>query len=138
MPPPNCLHTFQALSLTPSALIVRFPLVHFIYEFTLDIVAGSVQTLYLQAFVPDTYQGPSDVDQLRTLYMAYIPTTAVDSIAAQIKARSSQFYTMTTGITNELANHVDSSFAINTVSDPNADTDGSGPGGRTNGSTGSH
>jgi hypothetical protein len=109
----------------------------YISEFSLYIVAGTVQTLYLQAYVPDTYQGPSDIDMLRTLYMGYIPTSAVDTLAAQIKARSSDFYTNTTGITNELASHVDDTFAINTVSDPNAGTDGSGTGESTNGSSGS-
>jgi len=98
---------------------------------------GSVQTLYLQAYVPDTYQNPSDVDMLRTLYMGYIPTDTVNTLAAQIKARSSEFYTNTTGISNELASHVDAGFAINTVSDPNAGTDGSGTGGSTNGNSSS-
>jgi len=103
----------------------------------LYIVASTVKTLYLQAFVPDTYQGPQDIDELLTLYLAYIPSNTVNVLAAQIKARSSQFYTMTTGITNQLALRVDSSFAVNTVSDPNASTDGSGTGGSTSGSSSS-
>jgi hypothetical protein len=87
-----------------------------------------VKTLYLQAYVPATYKGPEDVDKLGTMYLGYIPSDLVNTLAAEIKVQSSQFYTGSTGIAQQLAQRVDSSFSINSVADPNAGTDGNGSG----------
>lgn len=85
---------------------------------------SNVMTLYLQVYVPATYQSPADVAQLGTMYLAYIPSDDVDTLAAEIKVKSSPFYTGTSGIPQQLAARVDSGFALNSVADPNAGTDG--------------
>lgn len=83
-----------------------------------------VLNLYLQVYAPLSYQGAQDVDQLATMWLAYVPTDMVNDLAAQIKVRTSKFYTGSTGIAQSLALRVDSSFAINSVQDPNSSTDG--------------
>lgn len=90
----------------------------------LGIDQSQVKTLYLQAFIPATYHGPADADMLGTMYLGYIPLDMLNTLAAEIKVPSSPFYTTNTGIPQQLAQHVDSSFAINSVADPNAGTDG--------------
>jgi len=92
----------------------------------LGINQSQVMTLYLQAYIPTTYKSAADIAQLGTMYLAYIPSGGVNMLAAEIKAPSSQFYIGTTGIAQALAQRVDASFAINSVTDPNASTDGSG------------
>jgi hypothetical protein len=87
-----------------------------------------VKTLYLQAYVPEAYKGPEDVALLGTMYLAYIPSDQVNTLAAEIKVQSSQFYTASQGIAQQLAQRVVSSFSINSVADPNAGTDGNGSG----------
>lgn len=86
----------------------------------LDIPVSKVQTLYLQAYKPTSYTGPADIAHLGTMYLAYLPTENVTNLAAQIKAHSSPFYTASTGLAKELAVHVDATFAINSVTDPNS------------------
>jgi hypothetical protein len=83
-------------------------------------------TLYLQAYVPASYKSAADIAQLGTMYLGYIPSGDVNTLAAQIKVQSSQFYTGSQGIAQALAMRVDSAFAINSVTDPNASTDGNG------------
>lgn len=80
-------------------------------------------------YVPATYQSAADVAQLGTMYLAYIPTDDVNTLAAEIKVKSSQFYTGTSGIAQQLAARVDSGFALNSVADPNSGTDGGGTSG---------
>jgi hypothetical protein len=87
-----------------------------------------VKTLYLQAYVPAGYKSAADVALLGTMFLAYIPSELVNTLAAEIKVQSSSFYTVPQGIALQLAQHVDPSFAINSVTDPNASTDGSGSG----------
>lgn len=84
-------------------------------------------TLYLEVYIPETYKSPADVALLGTLYLAYIPTDDVNTLAAEIKVQSSLFYTGTSGIGQALAQRVDSSFAINSVANPNVGVGGSGP-----------
>lgn len=69
--------------------------------------------------MPATYTGPNDVAQLRTMYLGYIPSDQVNTLAAQIKVKSSRFYTASTGIAQQLALHVDAGFALTSVPDPN-------------------
>lgn len=84
-----------------------------------------MKTLYLQVYEPASYKSVADVAQLGTMFMAYIPSDQVSTLAAQIKVMSSPFYTASTGIAQQLALRVNSGFALNSVVDPNAKTDGS-------------
>ena len=83
-----------------------------------ELTADQVKTFALQVWVPATYQGPDDADELGTMWLAYIPTPLVDTLAAQIKAKQSPFYTGTSGIGYELAARVDASFSLNSVPNP--------------------
>lgn len=69
------------------------------------------------------------------MYLAYIPSDQVSALAAQIKVKSSAFYTGSSGIGAALAERVDSSFAINSVSNPNAGTSGNSGSGNTSSSS---
>jgi hypothetical protein len=103
-----------------SALLVRTPFtpVSLISNFCNELIAEEVKTFALQVWVPATYQGPDDANELGTMWLAYIPTSLVDTLAAQIKAKQSPFYTGTSGIGYELAARVDSSFSLNSVPNP--------------------
>lgn len=101
----------------------------------LGINLSQVLTLYLQAYVPATYKSAADVAQLGTMYLAYIPTADVNTLAAEIKVQSSQFYTGSQGIGQQLAQRVDPAFAINSVVNPNTNSDGNGS--NPNGASGS-
>lgn len=101
----------------------RFMITHHTNKF-FATTESNVKTLYLQVYVPATYQSAADVTELGTMYLAYIPSDDVSTLAAQIKVKSSQFYTGTSGIAQQLAARVDSGFALNSVADPNAGTDG--------------
>lgn len=83
-----------------------------------------MKTLYLQVYVPATYTGPADVAQLGTMYLGYIPSDQVNTLAAEIKVKSSKFYTASSGIAQQLAERVDAGFALNSVADPNAGASG--------------
>ncbi|KZP26286.1 hypothetical protein FIBSPDRAFT_887374 [Athelia psychrophila] len=91
----------------------------------LGIDQSQVMTYYLQVFQPVSYQNASDVAQLATEYVAYIPSDTVQALASQIKVKTSLFYTGAGGIGAALAGHVDSSFAINSVT-PDAGSGNSG------------
>ena len=73
----------------------------------------------MQVYVPVSYGGPQDVSLLGTVYLGYIPTDLVDTLAAEIKAKNSAFYTGISGVPQQLALRVDSGFAINSIPDPN-------------------
>lgn len=83
----------------------------------LNISVTQVPSFALQVFVPADYQGPSDANLLRTEYLFYIQASLVDVLANQIKAQSSDFYSIEEPY-KELANQVDASFALTSV-DPN-------------------
>ena len=83
-----------------------------------------MRTLYLQVYEPASYNSVADVAQLGTMFMSYIPSDQVNTLAAEIKVKSSPFYTASTGIAQQLALRVNSAFALNSVVDPNAKTDG--------------
>jgi hypothetical protein len=89
----------------------------------LGITSDSVKTFALQVYVPSSYQTASDVADLGTMWLGYIPTEQVDALAAMIKAKQSKFYTgSTVQVATELANHVNSGFPLLSV----ASTSGSG------------
>lgn len=61
------------------------------------------------------------------MWLGYIPTDQVDTLAAEIKTKQSAFYTgVPDGVARALASHVNSGFSINSVADPN--TGDVGPG----------
>ncbi|KAF7342980.1 hypothetical protein MVEN_01728100 [Mycena venus] len=54
--------------------------------------ADAITPYGLEVYMPASYTGPADVDQLQTLYLAYFPTNAVDALQLQIAdPRSSNF-----------------------------------------------
>lgn len=85
----------------------------------------SVKALFLQAYMPETYRTPADVAQLGTMICAYIPKAQVNTLASEIENKSSKLYTGSTGIAQQLAQHISSEFGLETVVDPNAGTNGS-------------
>lgn len=98
------------------------------------LTAEQVKTYALQVYIPATYQSPNDAIELGTTWLGYIPTDSVDMLAAQIKAKSSTFYTgVPDGIAKDLANRVVSGYSLRSVADPNADPGTTGPG--SNGAT---
>lgn len=57
---------------------------------------------------------------LGTTWLGYIPSDKVDTLAAEIKAKQSTFYTgVSDPVAKALAGHVNSGFSINSVADPN-------------------
>lgn len=84
----------------------------------LGIDTSSTPPFALQVFVPETYQGPGDVDQLLTTYLFYLPTDQVSVLANQLKVKSSPFYNVELPY-RQISEQVDASFALTSVSDPN-------------------
>jgi hypothetical protein len=61
------------------------------------------------------------------MWLGYIPADQVDTLAAEIKAKQSAFYTgVADGVAKALASHVNSGFNINSVADPNTGPGGNG------------
>jgi hypothetical protein len=89
----------------------------------LNITASQVQTFALQVWIPPDYSGPVDGNSLLTVYLAWLPSSTIAPLAAQMKVLRSPFYNGTTGIPAELAARVDSAFSLDSVPSPN-----SGPG----------
>lgn len=91
----------------------------------LGTTSDQIKTFALQVRVPTTYQGTSDIHQLQTMYLAYIPQDSINELELQLKSKNSLFYT---GVNNDvataLASHIVSAFALNSVADP--DPPGSG------------
>lgn len=76
-------------------------------------------------YVPTTYHSPADATELGTIWLGYIPSDLVDTLAIEIKAKQSAFYTsVPDGVAKALASHVNSGFAINSVPDPNVNSSG--------------
>ncbi|KAF9651676.1 hypothetical protein BDM02DRAFT_3090845, partial [Thelephora ganbajun] len=99
----------------------------------LGVTSDQVKSFALQVWVPKSYEGPSDISQLGTTWLGYIPTLLVETLAAQIKVRSSLFYVGQPPPYSDLASHVNPSFDIMTVT---ATTGIPGSGGSKNGSSG--
>ncbi|KAJ7134278.1 hypothetical protein C8R44DRAFT_610814, partial [Mycena epipterygia] len=120
--------SFVATSQVSSSQI--FAMMPVILATAVGVSTDEIKTFALQVRVPDTYTGPADASQLQTLYLAYIPTTSVDMLALQLKSKNSPFYTgVDSPIATELASHIVSAFALNSVADPNSATSGGGGGG---------
>lgn len=91
------------------------------------MLVTDIKTWALQVYVPSSYKSPTDSIQLGTMWLGYIPTDQVDTLAAEIKTKQSAFYTgVPDGVARALASHVNSGFSINSVADPN--TGDIGPG----------
>jgi len=108
---------------------MRFPHLCCISHLTVSL-ADQVKPFSLDVFIPGSYKGPPDASLLGTMFVGYVPTTLVATLAAQIKTPKSLFYT---GQYSDLASHVDPSFDITTVT---ATAGIPGSGGSNNGSSG--
>ncbi|KAH8112227.1 hypothetical protein DFH11DRAFT_1689967 [Phellopilus nigrolimitatus] len=67
---------------------------------------------------PSTYTSAADASQLWTLFMSYILSDKVTELEQAVKARQSDLYTGTSGISNQLAQCIDASFSVTSVGDP--------------------
>ncbi|KAF7299294.1 hypothetical protein MIND_00878300 [Mycena indigotica] len=101
-----------------------FAMMPVILATSLGIPTTDVHTFALQVRVPESYQGSADADQLQTIFLAYIPTDSLDNLALQLKSRNSLFYTGLPGnaVATQLAQHIVSAFALNSVADPDTTT----------------
>ncbi|TFK38991.1 hypothetical protein BDQ12DRAFT_604835, partial [Crucibulum laeve] len=102
------------------------------------IDTSKVKTWALQVYVPTTYRDPSDAIELGTMWLGYIPTDLVDTLAAEIKAKQSAFYTgVASTVARDLAGRVNSGFSLRSVADPKADPGNPGSGSGSNASVNS-
>jgi hypothetical protein len=80
--------------------------------------------------IPDTYHGPDQINLLQTLFLTYMPEDLLNTLELQLKSRNSLFFTgVDNPVATELASHVVSAFALNSVADPNSATGGGGSAG---------
>ncbi|SRR6266550_1739246 len=91
------------------------------------MTASQVMTFALQVYVPTNYGGPQDEAQLGTIWLGYIPSIYVPTLAAQIKVRQSTFYTgVSNPVAQQLADQVNSAFSILSISVTGSSGSGSG------------
>lgn len=70
-------------------------------------------------YIPSTYTGPQDIDQLRTVWQGYIPQNMVAQLASLLLDRQSSFYTKQPDtLSTQLADCVDPSLPLNALSCP--------------------
>ncbi|KIL61903.1 hypothetical protein M378DRAFT_813415 [Amanita muscaria Koide BX008] len=82
----------------------------------LGIPSDQVMTFALQVYVPSQYQGPQDASLLGTVWLGYIPTSDVSSLAVQIKVPQSAFYIgSSSSVARALAQRVVPAFSILSV-----------------------
>lgn len=92
-----------------------------------------MKTFALQVYVPSSYKTAADVGDLGCMWLGYVQTELVDTLAAMIKAKQSKFYTgSTVPVATELASHVNSGFPLLSVS--STSINGASPGGVDSGS----
>ncbi|KAF8621399.1 hypothetical protein AX15_007811, partial [Amanita polypyramis BW_CC] len=104
----------------------------------LNIPSEQVMTFALQVYVPADYQGPQDPSLLGTIWLGYIPTQYVSTLAAQIKVRQSEFYTSVSNpVAQELAQHVNPAFSLLSIN-VNSSGDGSSMNGSGSGGSGTN
>ncbi|KAF9778560.1 hypothetical protein BJ322DRAFT_1101964 [Thelephora terrestris] len=101
----------------------------------LSITSDQVKSFALQVYIPNSYQGPSDVSQLGTTWLGYIPTPLVDALAAQIKVKSSGFYMDLSSPYSDLAAHVNPAYDITTVTTTTGIPGSGGSGGSSGGAS---
>ncbi|KAF8148185.1 hypothetical protein B0H34DRAFT_265574 [Crassisporium funariophilum] len=91
----------------------------------LGIAGDQVKTWALQVYVPTTYRTAADQVELGTMWLGYIPSDLVDTLAAEIKAKQSKFYTgVSDVVAQSLADRVNSGFSLRSVADPNTTSNG--------------
>ena len=94
-------------------------------------IGSQILTWALQVYIPTSYHSPADADQLGTLWLGYVPSNVVTTLAQEILAKQSKFYTGESDtVARALAQHVNSGFDILSVSDPNPSGPSSGDGGK--------
>lgn len=94
------------------------------------ITAETVKNYALQVHIPTTYRSPQDAAELGTMWLGYIPSDQVDTLAALIKAKNSRFYTAAPNpVARALAQHVNTGFNLVSVRDPIAGGGSGGEGG---------
>ncbi|RDB16108.1 hypothetical protein Hypma_003392, partial [Hypsizygus marmoreus] len=105
----------------PDQIFVYLPVIN---AAALKIDVSQVNSWALQVYVPSSYRNPSDSTQLGIMWLGYIPSDFVDTLAAEIKIKQSSVYS---GVPDKaLASHVNSGFNFNSVADPSALGSGSG------------
>lgn len=87
--------------------------------------ADQVKTYALQAWKPATYTSPDDADQLRTIFIGYVPSSDVTALEQAIRAKTSALYTGVSGISAQLSAMIDASYSVTSVSDPITGSGGS-------------
>ncbi|KAH9829678.1 uncharacterized protein C8Q71DRAFT_863057 [Rhodofomes roseus] len=100
-----------------------------VLEYALNLTSAQIQQYALQPYEPSTYTGPEDEDLLLTVWLGYIPSTQVSNLAEQIKVSTSQFYNALVAPYSTLAEQVDPSFAVDSVSISGDNGSGGGGGG---------
>lgn len=79
----------------------------------------------MQVYVPTTYTSPSDASLLGCTWIGWIPTDVVDTLAAQIKTKTSPFYSnVPNGVAKDLASRVVSGYNILSVPNPTSSNGG--------------
>ncbi|KAJ7725329.1 hypothetical protein B0H16DRAFT_1332714 [Mycena metata] len=113
-----------------------FAMMPLILSTALGTSGDSIKTFALEVRIPAGYTGPQDVDMLQTLYLGWIPTKFVDTLALQLKSKNSAFYTGTDNpVAAELAQHIISAFALDSVAPDNASGAAGAGGGSGSGSS---
>lgn len=111
---------------SPAQFFVYMPQ---IIQSALGIQPSQVRTSRLQVYIPSEYRTAADVGMLRTMYWCYIPSDLVSTLASQLKAKSSAFYTgASDGTARQLAALVDASYGVTQVTSNNNGNSGSGLG----------
>jgi len=114
---------------SPGQIFAWLPVV---IQTALGITSVQVKTFALQVFIPNSYEGPSDISQLGTTWLGFVPSSFVDDLAAQIKVKTSPFYTDLPSPYSDLAARVNPTYDIMTVT---TTTGIPGSGGPSNGSS---
>ncbi|KAJ7175365.1 hypothetical protein C8R46DRAFT_891283, partial [Mycena filopes] len=114
-----------------------FAMMPLILSNALGTSGDDIKTFALEVRIPDGYTGPQDVDMLQTLYLAYIPSSLVDALQLQLKAKNSAFYTGTDNpVAAELAQHIISAFALDSVAPDSGSGSSGGSGSAKDSATG--
>jgi hypothetical protein len=111
---------------SPAQFFVYMPQ---IIQTALGISRSQIRTVELHVYIPNEYRTVADVDMLRTMYWCYIPSDTVSTLASQLKAKSSVFYTgVNNDVAQQLAARVDASYGVTQVTGSTNSGNDSGPG----------
>lgn len=94
----------------------------------MNISESQVMNDALVVYVPTSYTGPEDQDQLGTIWQGYIPTDNVSTLATLIKEKDSSFYTAAGQPFVQLAAQVNPSFELDSVPGSSGSSGSSSPG----------